>query len=259
MKIKNGILSILTAGVLGFGMSLTAQAEEDGVSVSGDIGVFSQYVWRGVPQNGNKTAVQGDVGLAYEGLSAGAWFSNSYSVGTRDVVEFDFTLDYSGSIGDSGLGYSVGGIYYTYMYDSKSNFPELYVGLSYDAPVSPFVTAYFTVADSSNKFYKSGDIWVDFGLTGSLAGFDLSGTLSYVKFKKDPVNRPIVGGIDMWKSGLSMAALGASKDFAVGDLTVTPSLTTTFPLIKKQADGFRYVYGAGLNTAEFVAGVNIGY
>ncbi|HXH73243.1 MAG TPA: TorF family putative porin, partial [Mariprofundaceae bacterium] len=55
-----------------------APAQADDLSISGDLGAFSQYVWRGVPQNASKAAVQGDVSAALGGLSGTVWFSNSY-------------------------------------------------------------------------------------------------------------------------------------------------------------------------------------
>jgi uncharacterized protein (TIGR02001 family) len=118
LAITTMFMLVLAAG------NMQAQAEE--ISISGDIGVASQYVWRGVVQKG-QPAVQGDLGVSYEGLSVSAWFSNSYASPDpqtlgKEVIEFDFTADYSGSVGD--VGYSAGGIYYTYLYDSHSNFVE---------------------------------------------------------------------------------------------------------------------------------------
>jgi len=252
------IMKFTTAALLAMGMmTSTAQAEE--TSVSGDIGVYSQYVWRGVEQTVNSTAVQGDLGVSMGGLSAGVWFSNTYPAGApqyagKDVVEFDWTVDYSGEIGDTGLGYSVGGIAYTYLYDSASNFPELYAGLSY-GPVS--LTGYYTVSDSQNKAYLAGDMWIDLGAGTSVAGFDVSGTVSYAIWKNDTINRPL-GAVDTFKDGLSLATLGVSKDIEVAGVSMTPSLTYTYPLAKKMADGERYIYGLPVKP-EFIAGVNFSY
>ncbi|MDT8376952.1 MAG: TorF family putative porin [Mariprofundaceae bacterium] len=250
-------------GALLLAMGLTVSAAKaDDVAISGDIGAYTQYVWRGVEQTVNSTAVQGDLGVSMGNVSAGVWFSNSYPAAApqyagKDVVEFDWTVDYSGSFGDTGLGYSVGGIAYTYLYDSASNFPELYAGLSFDSMLSPSLTAYYTVSDSQSKAYLAGDLWIDLGVSGSVADFDLSGTISYANWKKDAVNRPL-GAVDTWKSGLSLATIGVSKDVDVAGVTMTPSLTFTYPLAKKQADGNRYIYGVSVKS-EFIAGVNFSY
>jgi len=261
---KKTYIAIMVAGLMGTGLvAKTASAEEAaselpyGMTVSGDIGVASQYVWRGVTQTSGKTAVQGDLGVAIGGLSVGGWFSNAYAATApqfvgRDVVEFDWTASYGGDIGETGLGYSVGGIWYTYLYDSASNFPEINAGLSY-GPLS--LTGYYVVADSNNKAYLKGDTWVDLGASYSLAGFDLSGTVSYASWKKDAVNRATVAN---YKNGISLATLSLSKGFTLGDVAMTSSLTATVPLATKQADGNRYIYGVAAKN-EFVAAVNMSY
>jgi len=253
------IMKYTTAALLAMGM-MTSVAQAEDVAVSGDIGAYSQYVWRGVEQTVNSSAVQGDLGVSMGGLSAGVWFSNSYPASApqylgKDTVEFDWTLDYSGDIGDTGLGYSVGGIGYTYLYDSASNFPELYAGLSY-GPAS--LTAYYNVADSQNKAYLAGDMWIDLGAGTSVAGFDVSGTVSYAIWKNDLTNRPLVAGVNTFKDGFSLATLGVSKDIDVAGTTMTPSLTYTYPLAKKMADGNKYIYGLPVKS-EFIAGVNFSY
>jgi len=254
MELKKKYLPMMMAGLMTTGLAVTTAQAED-VSVSGDIGMASQYVWRGSVQKG-QPAVQGDLGVSYGGFSTSAWFSNSYAspepqFAGKDVIEFDFTADYSGSVGD--VGYSLGGIYYTYLYDAHSNFVETYAGLSYDAVVSPSVTVYYTAKGVQSGFYKTGDIWVDLGLSTSAAGFDLSATASYVKWKSD-VNRVA----DQYKSGISLVQLGISKDIEAGGVTITPSMGFSIPVIGKSADGNQYIYGGAVEN-EFIAAVNIAY
>jgi len=261
---KKTHIAIMMAGLIGVGLiAKTAMAEETtnglplGMTVSGDIGIASQYVWRGVTQTSGKTAVQGDMGIAIDGLSIGGWFSNAYPATApqfvgRDVVEFDWTASYGGEIGDTGLGYSVGGIYYTYLYDSGSNFPEVNAGLSY-GPLS--LTGYYVTANSNNKAYLKGDAWVDLGVSYSLVGFDLSGTVSYASWKRDAVNRTTVAN---FKNGVNLVTLGISKEIQVSNVAFTSSLTATVPVIKKAADGNRYIYGTSAKN-EFVAAVNFSY
>lgn len=233
-------------------------AEE--VNVAGDIGVASQYVWRGSVQKG-QPAVQGGLGLSNGGASLSVWFSNSYAspepqFAGRDVVEFDFTADYSGSM--DALGYSVGGIYYTYLYDAHSNFTELYAGISYDAPLSPSLTLYYTAKGVQSGFYKTGDIWVDLALAGSVNGFDLSATASCVYWRADAANRAASAGVDRYRSGISLLQLAVSRNIEAGAVTITPSMTVAVPVIGKSADGERYIYGGAVRN-EFIAAVNVAY
>lgn len=257
-KIRTSML----AGMIALALAPCASMADE-PSIGGNIGVYSQYVWRGVASSSSKAAVQGDLSVSYGGFSAGMWFSNAYpspepQFAGKDVVEFDWTLDYSGSIGDSGVGYSIGGIYYTYLYDAHSNFVETYLGLSYDAVVSPSVTVYYTAKGTQSGFYKTGDVWVDVGLATQLAGFDLSATGSFVNWKQDRIKRPVVAGVDTYKNGFALVALAVSKDLSIGDVTLTPSLMVTMPTISRSADGQRYIYGTPVKT-EFIGGVNVAY
>ncbi len=249
----------------------SVQAEDEGsVSISGDIGVFSQYIWRGAPQTIDKVAVQGDIGLSIPlgpgDLSASVWGSNTFAspapqFAGRDAIEFDWTLDYSGSIGDTGLGYSFGGIYYNYLRDSTANFVEIYGGLSLDALISPFVTVYYTVADSSiavNNLNETGDLWIDVGAGTSFLGADWSATVSFAFYDADPTRTAdILAG--HFNDGASVITLGVSKDFEVNGLTITPSLTGYIPIANKApADGKRYIYNT-IAENDVVFGVNVAF
>ena len=255
---RNGLMA-MTAFALTV-LAAPASGKAEPLVVSGDIGVASQYVWRGSLQKG-QPVVQGDLSVSAGELSASAWFSNSYAspepqFAGKDVLEFDFTVDYSGNIGN--VGYSLGSIYYTYLYDAHSNFVEVYAGLSYDAVVSPSLTVYYTAKGVQSGFYKTGDIWVDLALSTAAAGFDMAATISYVSWKSDAVNRAVVAGLDRYKNGISLVQLAISKDIEVGDLTFTPSMAIAVPVVGKSANGSRYIYG-GVVHNEFIAALNIAY
>jgi len=236
--------------------SLLAQAED--IAVSGDIGVVSQYITRGATITSGKAAVQGDLVVGYGGLSASTWFSNAHpspapQYAGRDTVEFDWTLDYSAAL--DAVGYSVGFAYYTYLYDSASNYSEAYIGLSYDAPISPSFTALVAVADSQNKVDLAGDVWVDFSLSTDIAGLTFAAGGSFAYWAKDAVNRP---NIDIYRDGLTVATLGVSKDIIVDDVVFTASLVGSMPVIKDSPDGKKYIYGSEVNP-EVAFGLNMAF
>ncbi len=263
---KKSLLGILTAALLGVG-SAAVEAQADGIAVAGDMGVYSQYIWRGAPQNVNKVAVQGDVSVGVDigpgTLSASGWASNTFAspapqFAGQDAIEFDWTLDYSGSIGD--FGYTVGGIYYTYLRDSTANFAEVYVGLSYDAMISPFVTAYYTVGDASkpvNNLNITGDLWIDAGVSTSVGDYDLSTTASFAVYDNDPTRAAAVtsGNIN---DGIQLVTVAASRDFEVSSLTITPSVTAIIPVVSKALDGKRYIYQTQ-SDFNAVFGVNVAF
>lgn len=255
MQLKRRLMVWVLAAT-GLTVGATATAWADGPEVGADIGIYSQYVWRGATQTGNNPAVQGDVSVSMDGVSLSAWFSNAYGVSTVNgangqAEEFDWTVDYSGSAG--AIGYSVGAIYYTYMYDGHSNFAEAYLGGSYDGPLAPSLTVYYTLTSVDSGTYESGDIWVDLGVSQSVDGYDLSGTLSFVNWASDASRT----GANFGKDGLSVLALGVSKDVDLSGVTMTPSLTVTVPLVGKEG-GQQNLYGATVDN-EFIAGLNFAY
>jgi uncharacterized protein (TIGR02001 family) len=107
-------------GVAMLGLSSIAAAE-----VSTNIGVTSNYIWRGLTQTDNSTAFSGGIDWSAEmGVYAGAWLSEAW-----DDYELDLYGGYAGELGD--FGYDVGLIYYTYSDDADSNFLEVAVGGSW--------------------------------------------------------------------------------------------------------------------------------
>jgi len=132
---------------------------------TGNVGVFSDYVFRGITQTGGAPAVQG--GLDYSsdiGLYAGTWISN-VDFGTPANYETDIYGGYSGKAGD--FGYDVGAIYYYYRGDNPTNTTEFYVGGSFD-----IVSAKFYYSPNLFSSDQSGMY-----LTSSVA-FPLSDTLA---------------------------------------------------------------------------------
>lgn len=175
--------------------------------VTANVGVTSEYMFRGVPQT-NGAAVQGGVDFASDvGLYVGGWASNVNFGGGENGNEFDLYGGYTTSFG--GFGLDVGAIGYIYSEteeagggaSSNLDFIEAYVGGSF-GPISAKVyyspdynnvsassiygtaTATFAVSENISLFAQGGsldwdtiDSYVDYsaGITG--AKDDLSITL----------------------------------------------------------------------------------
>lgn len=118
-----------------FGAIVTAAASapafaQDEVTVSANVSLVSDYVWRNVTQSDFNPALQGGVDLTTSsGLYAGAWAS---SVDFGDASEADLEVDlYGGYRFDiAGVTADVGVIYYAYPDDSDLNLYEVYGKLS---------------------------------------------------------------------------------------------------------------------------------
>lgn len=94
--------------------------------VSGNIGLTSNYIWRGTTQTAGDAAIQGGLDYAHEaGLYAGLWTSNT-SFGSP---ELDLYAGFGGEIG--AIGYDVSVIDYVYPQADDLDWLELNGSLSY--------------------------------------------------------------------------------------------------------------------------------
>jgi len=219
----------------GFTAAIPAQAADS--AVSGDIGVYSQYVWRGVQQDAGASSVQGDLGADIGGgLSANVWFASSTGAAASNLTEFDFTVDYSGEAG--GISYSTGVIAYTYLNGAAGNATEVYLGAG-AGPIS--ATYYYAVGGSWKK-----DAYLDVALAQSVGGFDLGADFGF--YLPSTVGASVIYPATA-KKGMGHIDLSISKDVTVGDATMTPSLMISTPQYS----------GKPKNANLIVAGVNFAY
>jgi uncharacterized protein (TIGR02001 family) len=132
---------------------------------NGSASVTNNYVFRGITQTDDNPAIQGSIGYAldtgFEGISAygSVWGSNiDFNDGDHAQVELDWSFGFTGEIADTGLGWTLGAIYYTYPgARSNSNFDywEFAPALSYN-PIDP-LTLTFGLNYSPDYFAASGD------------------------------------------------------------------------------------------------------
>lgn len=128
-------LTALSAGIAG------AEEAKDNYTLTGTVGLASEYLYRGIAQTNHKPAVQGGFDFGHpSGVYAGVWGSNISwlsDAGAGRVsapVELDLYGGYKAALGD--LSYDVGGLYYYYPGDypdgwvSPNTF-EGYLGLGY--------------------------------------------------------------------------------------------------------------------------------
>src|SRR4051794_14133352 len=100
-------------------------------TITGNVGLFSQYIFRGLTQTDRKPAVQGGFDYAHSsGFYAGTWASNiswlkenastvvngatvsGGTYGEGGSMEWDFYGGYKGTVGD--FSYDLGTLYYWY-------------------------------------------------------------------------------------------------------------------------------------------------
>jgi uncharacterized protein (TIGR02001 family) len=190
MYMKMKTLSVLV--MVALGAPLVAQAEDSPWSLSGNVSLTSNYVFRGISQTGGDPAIQGGLDLAHSsGFYVGTWGSNvgwiqNYQGYGSGNMEIDLYGGYSNSIGD--FTYDVGAIEYYYPGDrlnviptyfgepafkaATANTTELYASLGwkwFTVKYSHYVSdGTFGFSDAKNSYYVdlSGSYPVgDTGLT----------------------------------------------------------------------------------------------
>ena len=103
---------------------------------TGTVALTNDYIFRGISQTDHNPAIQGsinytlDTGFYGTSVYGGVWGSNldfNDDAATNNNgahLELDWTFGFTGNILDTGIGYTLGAIYY--------NYPGARNGLSYD-------------------------------------------------------------------------------------------------------------------------------
>ena len=188
-RIKKTLLASALSGALMVGglTGGTAMAE-----VSANIGLTSNYLFRGVSESDDDAAISG--GLDYEhasGFYVGTWMS---SLGGGGDYELDLYLGFSGEAGD--IGYDVGYIAYTYPRSDDADFGEVYGELSFMNFYGSL--AYVTNADDGDL---EGTISYELGAEFDVASDMTAGArIGYVDFDDSAAEDYTWYGIFLTKS-----------------------------------------------------------
>ena len=197
-----------------------AAAPAPAYTISYNVGLYSQYIFRGLTQTDEKPAIQGGVDFTHSsGFYLGAWGSNiswleDGGYYDNSSLELDIYGGYANSIGD--LGYNVGVLQYIYPGNDISDTyvnaetTEVYGALSYkwlQAKVSVVVSdGAFANKNSDGTYYAELNANIplaDSGVTANLhvGRQEYNGSL-------DGVSNDVYSYTD-WK-------VGATKSFANG-------------------------------------------
>lgn len=207
MKNSRSIATVL-AGIGLFAAANPGFADEAASphSLTANVGLYSQYVFRGLTQTNGDPAVQGGFDYAHSsGVYLGTWASNiswlrenltgsspSSTYKSGGSMEWDFYGGYKGTVGD--FGYDVGLLQYYYPGDvyagfNKANTLEGYIAgswkwftLKYSQSLNKKT---FGVADSRGTSYLDLSASVPLGDTG----LTLGAHYGIQKYKgRDPIN-----------------------------------------------------------------------
>jgi uncharacterized protein (TIGR02001 family) len=200
-------------------------------TLTGNVGIFSQYIFRGLKQTNGDPALQGGFDYAHSsGIYAGTWASNiswlkdatppSYSGGAS--LEWDFYGGFKGTFGKSDFTYDVGLLYYYYPGDVvpgfiKADTLELYGALGWK-----WITAKYSYSLNNKTFGvvdSRGTWYFDLGADVPLGETGLTLNMHYGIQRFDgqtpgaAFNNDTLFSYKDWKIGLTYAL---PKDFTIG-------------------------------------------
>ncbi len=219
------IYSLILAIVLT--LPVSALAAETSGSASADI--LSNYVWRGLKLSDDQGVIQPSVGITSGAFGANLWAN--YDMDTNEHNETDLTLSYSRSM--DKLSYEAGFIYYAL--DGLEDTQELYLSLSYDAPLSPSATLYYDYDEGDGAF-----LVLSVGHSVPVGDYELSlGASASVNFDNDLMMNDTDGDGNLDDVALYNGEVTASIAIPVFEnVTIEPKAAYTFPLSSDAKDTF---------------------
>jgi len=177
---------------------------------SANIGMMSDYIFRGVKQN---TSASAFAGLDYEnsGFYVGTWAAE-----VGDGLEYDLYGGYGGSFGDFSYGVGYTGYFYTDDFDDT--YQELNLSVGYSILTIDYAYGRYDNFDESSLDYNFLSATVDY------EGF----YLKYGSWGRDFDGDYIEAGYGTEVSGfdLGIAAVYSDSDLAPGDSSETALMFT---------------------------------
>ena len=180
------IRKILLAGAASLAIAAPAVAQE--VSVSGNVAISTDYVWRGVSQTNGDMAISGGFDLESGGFYAGTWVSNVDFNDSADTnIEWDFYAGFAGDLTEN-VGFDIGLIYYAYP-DSSGldyDFVELYGGLSTELGAGVGLSGYiYWDPDNENIYVEAAAGYAlteTLGVDATVGNYSFDGGGDYTTF-----------------------------------------------------------------------------
>lgn len=244
--LKKTIMAGVVAAALAPGFASAAEASPH--TLTGNVGIFSQYIFRGNTQTNTGPALQGGADYSHSsGLYAGTWLSNiswltdspaatGYS---SSSLEWDIYGGYKGTIGKSDFGYDVGVLFYVYPGSfntatarkpagiGKADTQELYGALSWKWITAKYSYSIgnktFGLEDSRGTWYL--DLSATYPLTEQLSLVAHYGKQKFVGTNTGQgVSNDSLGSFEDYKLGLSYAL---PKDFTVGGYYTGTTMNAT--------------------------------
>ncbi|MDR3630797.1 MAG: hypothetical protein P4L42_10710 [Desulfocapsaceae bacterium] len=262
---KRKMYIAIAAAAIMTGQTVAYAEDADKPTAELDMGVFSQYIWRGEALSKNSVVVEPSATFGYKGASVNIWGnfdSDSKPYNGAKYNETDLTLSYSKDVGITKL--TGGYIYYglneqpavaatakTPAIAASRDTQELFASVALDVLSSPTLTVYRDISQYpgwyinlavSHSFEVVDKITFDLGAS---AGYYYSDSKSLVEAKNPSSEyRALHNGL-----------LSAGFTIPFGDyFSVKPMIAYSFPLSSK-ADDFIKANSVGGDSSFLYGGV----
>lgn len=238
--LKKTLMAGLIAIASGSGIAQAQQAASPH-TISGNVGLYSQYIFRGLNQTDRDPAIQGGFDYSHSsGFYAGTWASNiswlrdagAYTGGGS--AELDFYGGFRNAIGNSDFGYDVGLLYYWYPGTTAPGVTDADTFEIYGALSWKWLSAKLSYAVSSDVFgvqNADGTYYLDFTATYPVPNTKLSLVAHYGIQEFDGSSSACASGNNDdcasykdWKLGVSYTL---PKDFTIGAFYTDTSMNST--------------------------------
>lgn len=256
MKNRRILACILAAAVIftSYGAALAADeatpaaADASKPTASIDLGIFSQYIWRGMELSHNSVVIEPSVTLGYEGFSFNMWGNMDTDLKTRGsdahtskYTETDLTLSYAKSLGPVKLTggyiyYALGGTPPVGSQDlnaSSLDSQEVFASATLDTILSPTLSVYREIAHAPAWY-------VNFGISHSQPIYekitlDLGASAGY--YYSDNNGMVEANDPDTKYRSLHNGLISAGFTIPFGEyFSVKPMIAYSFPLSSKADD-----------------------
>ncbi len=170
MQRKHVVATSLLLGGLMLGQGAMAAEPAPDYDLTANLGLTSNYMWRGTTLSADQAAIQGGVDWQMNnGFYLGTWISN---------VAGGYEQDWYGGYGfrTDEVVWDVGYILYTYPVQDNLTFGEAYANLSWRM-LNGGIALTLNADDDANNPADSGDVFLYIGGTWTVSGIDLGGTI----------------------------------------------------------------------------------
>jgi uncharacterized protein (TIGR02001 family) len=213
------------------GQTMVHADEADKPTASVDVGIFSQYIWRGLELSKDSVVIQPSVTVGYKGISLNVWGNldtNNDNYSGNKYNETDLTLSYSKDVGITTL---TGGYIY-YGLDGVKDSQEVFATVGLNTILSPTITVYREIAVAPAWYINVG-VSHSVNITEKIT-LDLAASAGY--YYSDSNNFTEANSTSKYRE-LHNGLVSAGFTIPVGEyFTVKPMLAYSFALTNKAKD-----------------------